>query len=66
MDVLKFFSTVDPTSSDIGYYPLTMTTSTLATNIALIGNLTQVDTVDYFYIDISNSTALIEQASYQP
>ena len=57
----EIFSTVDPTSTDIGYYPLTMTTSTLAINVPLIGSLTQVDTVDYFYIDISNSTALIEQ-----
>jgi len=59
----EIFSTVDPTSTDIGYYPLTMTTSTLAINVPLIGSLTQVDTVDYFYIDISNSTALIEQVN---
>ena len=59
----EIFSTVDPTSADIGYYPLTMTTSTLAINVPLIGSLTQVDTVDYFYIDISNSTALIEQVN---
>ena len=38
-----------------------MTTSTLAINVPLIGSLTQVDTVDYFYIDISNTAATIEQ-----
>ena len=48
----QLFSTSDPTSADIGYYPITMTTSTLAINIPLIGSLTQVDTVDYYYIDI--------------
>ena len=57
----EIFSTVDPTIADIGYYPLTMTTSTLAINVPLIGSLTQVDTVDYFYIDISNTAATIEQ-----
>ena len=57
----EIFSTVDPTTADIGYYPLTMTTSTLAINVPLIGSLTQVDTVDYFYIDISNTAATIEQ-----
>jgi len=57
----EIFSTVDPTSADIGYYPLVMTTSTLAINVPLIGSLTQLDTVDYFYIDISNTSATIEQ-----
>ena len=57
----EIFSTSDPTSADIGYYPLTMTTSTLAINVPLIGSITQLDTVDYFYIDISNTAATIEQ-----
>ncbi len=57
----EIFSTSNPTSADIGYYPLTMTTSTLAINVPLIGSITQLDTVDYFYIDISNTAATIEQ-----
>jgi len=57
----EIFSTVDPSSSDIGYYPLIMTTSTLAINVPLIGSLIQLDTVDYFYIDISNTSASIQQ-----
>ena len=56
----EIFSTVDPSVSDVGYYPLIMTTSTLAINVPLIGSITQLDTVDYFYIDISNSTASLE------
>ena len=60
----EIFSTVDPTSSDVGYYPLIMTTSTLAINVPLIGSITQLDTVDYFYIDISNTSASIEQINY--
>ena len=56
----QLFSTSDPTSADIGYYPITMTTSTLAINIPLIGSLTQVDTVDYYYIDISNIASTMQ------
>ena len=37
-----------------------MTTSTLAINIPLIGSLTQVDTVDYYYIDISNTASTMQ------
>ena len=48
----EIVSTVNPSSSDVGYYPLVMTTSTLALNVPLIGSLTQLDTIDYFYIDI--------------
>ena len=57
----EIYSTVNPTSADVGYYPLVMTTSTLAINVPLIGSITQLDTVDYFFIDISNSTSTIEQ-----
>lgn len=59
----EIFSTVNPSSSDVGYYPLVITTSTLALNVPLIGSLTQLDTIDYFYIDISNSTASLEQVN---
>ena len=59
----EIFSTVNPSSADVGYYPLVMYTSTLAINVPLIGSLTQLDTVDYFYIDISNSTASLEQVN---
>ena len=37
-----------------------MTTSTLAINVPLFGTYTQEDTVDYFFIDISNATATME------
>ena len=60
----EIFSTVDPTSADVGYYPLIMTTSTLAINVPLIGSITQLDTVDYFYIDISNTSSSIEQINF--
>ena len=56
----QLFSTSDPTSADIGYYPITMTTSTDAINVPLVGTYTQEDTVDYFYIDISNASATLE------
>ena len=57
----EIFSTIDPSVSDIGYYPLIMTTSTLAINVPLLGSYTQLDTVDYYYIDISNNTTSIQQ-----
>ena len=60
----QLFSTSDPTSADIGYYPITMTTSTLAINIPLIGSLTQVDTVDYYYIDISNTASTMQPINF--
>jgi len=50
-------STIDPTISDIGVYPLIMTTSTLAINVPLLGTYTQVDTVDYFFIEITSATS---------
>ena len=56
----EIYSTVNPTQADAGYYPLVMTTSTLAINVPLIGSITQLDTVDYFFIDISNATATLE------
>ena len=57
----EIFSTIDPSVSDIGYYPLIMTTSTLAINVPLIGSIIQLDTVDYYFIDISNNTTSIQQ-----
>jgi hypothetical protein len=56
----EIFSTVNPSQNDIGYYPLIMTTSSYVINIPLIGSITQLDTVDYFFIDISNSTSTLE------
>ena len=40
-----------------------MTTSTLAINVPLIGSITQLDTVDYYFIDISNATATLEHVN---
>ena len=56
----EIYSTVNPTQADVGYYPLIMTTSTLAINVPLIGSITQLDTVDYYFIDISNASATLE------
>jgi hypothetical protein len=59
----EIYSTVNPTQADVGYYPLVMTTSTLAINVPLIGSITQLDTVDYYFIDISNLTATLEHVN---
>ena len=50
-------STIDPMSADLGVYPLILTTSTLAINVPLLGTYTQLDTVDYFYIEIIAPTS---------
>lgn len=53
----EIFSTIDPSSADLGVYPLILTTSTLAINVPLLGTYTQLDTVDYFYIEIIAPTS---------
>ena len=55
----EIYSTSNPTQADIGYYPLIMTTEAFV-DIPLLPNLSQIDTVDYFFIDISNATATLE------
>jgi hypothetical protein len=53
----EIFSTIDPSVGDLGVYPLILTTSTLAINVPLLGTYTQLDTVDYFYIEIIAPTS---------
>ena len=55
----EIYSTTNPTQADVGYYPLIMTTEAFV-NIPLLPNISQLDTVDYFFIDISNTTATLE------
>jgi len=55
----EIYSTTNPTQADVGYYPLIMTTEAFV-DIPLLPNLSQIDTVDYFFIDISNATATLE------
>ena len=58
------YSTSDPTSSDIGSYQLIMTTTTTAD--AGIGiPITQDDIIDYYYLDIVNSTSTINYISQE-
>lgn len=59
----EIYSSINPTQADVGYYPLVMTTSTLVLNVPLLPSYTQLDTVEYFFIDISNSTATLEHVN---
>tara|TARA_Y100001954_G_scaffold235933_1_gene294953 strand:- start:88 stop:849 length:762 start_codon:yes stop_codon:yes gene_type:complete len=52
------YSTSDPTSADIGSYQLIMTTTTSA-DAGLGIPITQDDIIDYYYLDIVNTTSTI-------
>ena len=55
------FSTIDPTSADIGSYQIFMYTTTLV-DAGLFGIQTQNDIIDYYYIDIiDNTTSTMNQ-----
>ncbi|MGY8987007.1 MAG: T9SS type A sorting domain-containing protein [Flavobacteriales bacterium] len=54
------FSTIDPTISDVGLYQIYMHTTTSA-DAGIFGVQTQNDVIDYYYIEVSNSTSLVNQ-----
>ena len=55
----ELYSTVNPTSSDIGVYDIIFETTAYASNVPLIGTITQDDVIDYYYIEISDVTAVL-------
>jgi hypothetical protein len=48
---VNLYSTVNPTASDIGVYPLSIEV-TATVIIPLVGNQSQASTIDYYYIEI--------------
>jgi len=58
--VLK--SDINPTAADVGLYQIFMYTTTRA-DAGLFGIQPQYDIIDYYYIEVSNATALVNQFS---
>ena len=48
------YSTIDPSAADIGLYQIFMYTTTTV-DAGLFGIQTQLDTIDHYYIEVSNS-----------
>jgi len=57
----ELYSTINPTTPDIGLYNITFETTTFVI-APLVGALTQVDAIDYYYIEIlDNTTSVVNQ-----
>ena len=54
---VNLYSTVNPTSADIGLYPLSIDV-TATVIIPLVGNESQASTIDYYYIEIIDSASM--------
>ena len=59
----ELYSTINPTTSDIGLYNITFETKTYVI-APIVGAITQDDVIDYYYIEIlDNTTSVINQFS---
>ena len=57
----ELYSTTNPNTPDIGLYNITFETTTFVI-APLVGALTQVDAIDYYYIEIlDNTTSVVNQ-----
>ena len=57
----ELYSTITPDDSLIGTHNILFSTATFVSNVPLVGNLTQYDDIDYYYIDISAASSTINQ-----
>ena len=57
----ELYSLVDPSAADIGVYPIVFETTAYASNVPFVGNFTQDDVIDYYYIEISAATSTMNQ-----
>ncbi len=48
----ELFSTLDPTSADIGSYQVIFETTTYVSGIPILGSTTQDDMIDYYYLEV--------------
>ena len=55
----ELYSTINPTSSDIGVYNIVFETTSYASDVPFIGFFTQDDVIDYYYIEIGAATSTI-------
>ena len=51
------FSNSNPTASDVGVYQIVFETTTSVSGVPIIGTTTQDDVIDYYYLEISNTTS---------
>tara|TARA_B100000214_G_scaffold243909_1_gene178833 strand:+ start:5645 stop:6409 length:765 start_codon:yes stop_codon:yes gene_type:complete len=56
---VQLYSVVDPIVSDVGVYNIIFETTSYASNVPIIGTFTQDDVIDYYYIEISDVTAVL-------
>ena len=61
--MLSYILLVDPTVNDIGSYQIVFETTAYVSGIPLLGNTTQDDVIDYYYLDIVNSTSVLNYLS---
>ena len=59
----ELYSLVDPTINDIGNYQIVFETTAYVSGIPLLGSTTQDDVIDYYYLNIVNSTAVLNYLS---
>jgi len=57
----ELYSTSNPTAADIGVHPLVFETTAYVSNVPIIGTTTQDDIIDYYFIEISNVTSVVNQ-----
>ena len=59
----ELYSMVNPTINDIGNYQIVFETTAYVSGIPLIGNTTQNDVIDYYYLNVVNSTSVLNYLS---
>ncbi len=57
IECAELFSTTNPTASDVGVYQIVFETTTSVSGIPILGTTTQDDVIDYYYLEISNTTS---------
>ena len=55
------YSNINPTMDDVGLYPILFETTTYVSGIPIINTTTQDDVIDYYYLEITNTTSFINQ-----
>ena len=59
----ELYSLVDPTINDLGNYQIIFETTAYVSGIPILGNTTQDDIIDYYYLNIVNSTPVLDYLS---
>mgnify|MGYP001217743085 CR=1 FL=1 len=59
----ELYSVIDPTINHIGTYQIVFETTAYVSGIPLLGSTTQDDVIDYYYLNIVNSTSVLNYLS---